>query len=122
MPSHHGKPMKKIKPLSDYKVEFFTNTTNHTFFTYYSVSLCQYFSKFLKGVRVLSLRIGVFPQSKFSKNLNMMKVIEGKSGLEATTRYIYDLAKLCKAYLKTKKDSRAFNHRQLFIECSYHFS
>ncbi|KAL4504407.1 hypothetical protein ABPG72_009853 [Tetrahymena utriculariae] len=73
----------------------------------------------VKRIRIMSSRLGILGQSKFSKNQNFSKVIEGKSGVEPSVKFIYELAKLAKAYLKTKRQERELTHRQLFLECTY---
>ncbi|KAL4456230.1 hypothetical protein ABPG74_014191 [Tetrahymena malaccensis] len=73
----------------------------------------------VKKIRIMSSRLGILGQSKFSKNLNFSKVIEGKSGVEPSVKFIYELAKLAKSYLKTQRQERELAHRQLFLECTY---
>ncbi|EAR96359.2 hypothetical protein TTHERM_00189280 (macronuclear) [Tetrahymena thermophila SB210] len=73
----------------------------------------------VKRIRIMSSRLGILGQSKFSKNLNFSKVIEGKSGVEPSVKFIYELSKLTKSILKTKRQERELTHRQLFLECTY---
>lgn len=44
-------------------------------------------------------------------------MIEGRSGMEASLRFIYELAKFVKASLKTKQPERELMHRRIFLDC-----